>query len=269
MVSLAEITKNINNNVHKKTIEIIAENTFEQKTSIPECAVKPQQIKETNKNEIVEIPKFCEQFIDKDNYYMYSSENFIHALLFSIDESFRLGISDQKKKQLELIQLIITKMGALFTKYKHIYGKKGFKKNKIDKYLKEINIHNLQEIDYSTEIVNLICDIKHINVIILSVETELYEKIESSEHSDINIVIVNENSYYYPLMNIHGVMYNSIDISNILTYFKKKIKLNKIGSYTLSELQLLANNNTIPINCNNSSKKKTKQTLYDELTLLT
>ena len=127
MVSLVNVTKIINNNVHKQTADIIADENFEQKTFIPRSVKKDTtEENEDKKNEIVEIPPLCEKFIDKNNYYMYSSENFLHALLFSIDESFRLGVCDQKKKQLELIQSMLNDLNTLFSKNKQTYSKKGF-----------------------------------------------------------------------------------------------------------------------------------------------
>jgi len=68
-----------------------------------------------------------------------------------------------------------------------------------------------------------------------------------------------------PLINIKFDKFTYTDLSKIKEYFKEIRELNKIGSYTLPTLIEMANENNISLKDDETSKKKTKAVLYEEL----
>lgn len=265
MVNLNQITNTIQNCKKVNMPEIKTLPNFLQSEIIPVYKKKKVDTPVSNfkKNQIIEIPEFCYSFLDENNFYLYGSTDIFHSILFIIDENFRLGGVNTEVKKEEFRQDLLKKLTITYQKHKEIYNTNNIKRTKLETYLKTINFDNNIDINYS--IFQLICDIKNINIIILDTQKKIYEKFDSIIPANNNIILIHFEGYILPLLNIYGKLFCNDEIKTIVTYFKKKLILNKISSYKLYDLQLMANNNNISIVIN--GKKKNKQQLYDELLL--
>lgn len=267
MASLSRISLLIqkNNTYNSPDIEINPD--FIQPVSIPE-SVKKEIITDTNTfkmNEIIEIPNYL-SFLDKDNYYLYGTQTMFHSILFIIDEQFRLGSIGKQERIAQLRNFLLDNLEESFGRNKSIYSKQKIKKKDIETYLKELLFST--EIEPNLDVFNLIADTHKLNIYLLDTEKKLYSHYYSDRSSQ-NIILVIFEDHIVPLLSIHSVFFSDHDIGQILSYFCPKLVLNKINSYKLPDLQLIANNNNISITISNSTKNKSKQQLYDDLFLLT
>ena len=267
MASLSRISLLIqkNNTYNLPIIEINP--NFIQPVSIPE-SVKKEIITDINTfkiNEIIEIPNYL-SFLDKDNYYLYGTPTMFHSILFIIDEQFRLGSIGKQERISELKNFLLDNLEESFGRNKSIYSKQKIKKKDIETYLKELLFSKV--IEPNLDVFNLIADTHKLNIYLLDTEKKLYSKFYS-DNSSKNIILVYFEDHIIPLLSIHSVFFSDHDIGQILSYFGPKLLLNKLNSYKLPDLQLLANNNNISITNSNSNKNKSKQQLYDDLLILT
>jgi len=270
MVNLNTITQTIQKSKRSmpSKIKINVNKEFLQTENIP---VSKQKISvnlpksKFVKNEIIELPEFYCTFIDNNDYYLYGSPNLFYSVLFITDENFRLGGVNKQNELEKFKEMLLKKFNETYMKFKDEYAKQNIKRNKLEIYVKELNFEN--EIGLFNGIFQLIADIKQINILILDNSKKLYDSYECLDKSTDNIILVNLDGYLVPLLNIYGNLFSCDEIKTIKTYFKQKLVLNKISTYKLSDLQLLANNNNISIT--NHGKNKQKQQLYDELLMLT
>lgn len=268
MINLGLITHNIQNSKKISVTKINVNKKFLQTESIPVLKTKHEvNIPKSNfvVNEIIELPKYYCTFLDNNNYYLYGSPNLFNSILFITDDNFRLGSVNKKNELENFKETLIKEYNKNYMKHKLEYAKLNIKKNKLETYIKELNFE--KEITPYHGIFQIISDIKKVNILILNNEKNLYECYESLEESDNNIILVIIDNKIVSLLNIYGKLFTNDEIKTIKTYFKCKLVLNKINSYKLNDLQLLANNNNISITIN--GKNKQKKQLYEELLLLT
>ena len=266
MPSLSQISLCIQKNSKFKAQQINVNSNFLQTESVPE-KIKNEKVEEVSivtHDEIIEIPGYFD-FLDKNNYYLYGSSNMFESVLFIISEDFRLGNISKKDALTTFRDFLLENINSSFTKSKAMYAKNNIKRKPIKTYLKELMFS--ETIKSNLDVFNLISDTKKINIYILDPDKKLYYNYITSS-SDKNIILVMWEEHILPLMSIHNNSFSYSDIEKILSYFSKKLILNKFTSYKLPDLQLLANNNDISITLDNN-KKKSKQRLYDDLLLLT
>jgi hypothetical protein len=265
MPSLSQISLCIQKNNKFNTPNINVNPDFVQTESVPE-KIKNETVEEVSivtHDEIIEIPSYFD-FLDKNNYYLYGTSNMFDSVLFIMSEDFRLGNISKKDALTNFRDFLLENINSSFTKSKEMYAKNNIKRKPIETYLKELMFN--ETIKSNLDVFNLISDTKNINIYILDPDKKLYYNYNSSS-SDKNIILVMWEEHILPLMSIHNNSFSDSDIEKILSYFTKKLILNKLTAYKLADLQLLANNNDISITIDN--KKKSKQRLYDDLLLLT
>ena len=167
---------------------------------------------------------------------------------------------------------------------KNKYSQLGYKLSSIEESIKN-NVVNSGLLCY-------ISDYYNINIIILDYNKEQY--IVGKDYNDSinekNVIIIQNESVYLPLVNMFGsfptkILYKCIankmtleksgnkdtNIKIMDTSNKKNtLELKAVSSYKLSELQDIATKNNISFSeeSNGKQKNKTKQTLYNELLLI-
>tara|TARA_B110000238_G_scaffold199850_1_gene248071 strand:+ start:770 stop:1576 length:807 start_codon:yes stop_codon:yes gene_type:complete len=268
MPDLNTITNNIQTSCGGHVPNISVNTHFLQTEAIPESKkrISIKMPKTTfSKNKIIEIPEFCHTFIDNNNYYLYGSPNLFYSIMFIIDENFRLGGVTKKNELDKFKEILLKNFNIIYKKFSFEYASQNIKRTKLETYIKELDFEN--NIMPFNGIFQLIADCKHINITILNNSKKLYDYYGSLDKSSDNIILVNLEGNLVPLLNIYGNLFSCEEITIIKTYFKRKLVINKLSSYKLCDLQLLANNNDILVKHDN--KNKSKQKIYDELLALT
>jgi hypothetical protein len=267
MASLSSISPMIQKNTMYSVPDININVDYIQTETIPET-IKPDIVSDVSTfkfNEIIEIPDYL-HFLDVNNYYLYGTSNMFHSVLFIIDEGFRLGSIGKQERLENFRDFLMDNINSSFLRNKILYTKQNIKKKTIEIYLKELLFS--KKIENNLDVFNLIADTNKLNIYILDPNKQIYYTYSGQSNSDPNIVLIILEEHVVPLLSIHDCFFSNSDIDKILSYFSPKLFLNKISSYKLSDLQLLANNNTISIT-NDKNKPKNKQQLYDNLLLLT
>tara|TARA_B100000787_G_C16191319_1_gene297697 strand:- start:48 stop:848 length:801 start_codon:yes stop_codon:yes gene_type:complete len=266
MPTFSQISLCIQRNKKSNTPKINVNPEYQQRESVPETIkVKPvEEVSIVTHNEIIEIPKYFD-FLDKNNYYLYGTANMFDSVLFILSEEFRLGNISKMDGLTKLRDFLLENINSSFIKSKEMYSKKNIKRKPIETYLKELLFS--KTIKPNLDVFNLISDTKKINIYILDPDKKIYYNYLSSDSTQ-NIILVMWEEHILPLMSIHNNSFSDSDMEKILSYFNQKVILNKLTSYKLADLHLLANNNDISITTP-ENKKKSKQKLYDDLMLLT
>ena len=211
-----------------------------------------------NENEIIEVPEFFSDFIDLNKYYIYGSKDLFETIEMIKNSEYMNQSETSKKECLE--NLKNNMIDNLNTNYKEFNYK--------NTYISKTEIANLLNEKYpQMKILQYFCDFLNINCLYISVENKKFKLYKGYNQDNIknNLVIIGYNKYMLPLINIKFDKFTYTDLSKIKEYFKEIRELNKIGSYTLPTLIEMANENNISLKDDETSKKKTKAVLYEEL----
>jgi hypothetical protein len=211
-----------------------------------------------NENEIIEVPDFFSDFIDLNKYYIYGSKDLFETIEMIKNSEYMNQSVSSKKECLE--NLKNNMIDNLNTNYKEFNYK--------NTYISKTEIANLLNEKYpQMKILQYFCDFLNINCLYISVENKKFKLYKGYNQDNIknNLVIIGYNKYMLPLINIKFDKFTYTDLSKIKEYFKEIRELNKIGSYTLPTLIEMANENNISLKDDETSKKKTKAVLYEEL----
>ena len=280
-VSLNDITKYIKSNRDNTFTDIRFNVDFMQSYTIPENLIS-QEITESKTvehiskkvdksfkfidNELLEMPSNFSDFLDMNKYYIYGCKNLIESFIYIFNNDYKLENSSSKKQKLEEFYLnLLEKLNKLFSKNKDFFNEKKLKKSYIEKLIKRVFVEDVElENNEKMEICYAICNIYETNIVYLDITRNLYKTY--GNNFDTNIIIIDYDGKLIPLIHIYGEFLSNDDIENILKYFKLKIDLKKITTYSLIELQEIAEKNNIDILINN--KKKTKNQIYNDLSVL-
>jgi hypothetical protein len=211
-----------------------------------------------NENEIIEVPEFFSDFIDLNKYYIYGSKDIFETIEMIKNSEYMNQSETSKKECLEMLKNSM--LDNLNTNYKEFNYK--------NTYMSKTDITSLLNEKYPPmKILQYFCDFLNINCLYISVENKKFKLYKGYNQDNIknNMVIIGYNKYMLPLINIKFDKFSYMDLSKIKEYFKEIRELNKIGSYTLQTLTEMANENNISLKDDETSKKKTKATLYEEL----
>lgn len=236
------------NEVNKESCSIVFNENFE--------ASKP--LIDYNINEIIEVPEFFSDFLDLNKYYIYGSKN-LYETIEMIKNSEYMNQSDTQKKEC-LETLKNNMLDNLNTNYKEFNYKTTYiPKTEITSYLNE-PFPNMTILQY-------FCDYLNINCLYINVENKRFKLFKCLNQNNIknNIVIIGYNKYILPLINIKYDSFSYTDLSKIKEYFKEIKTINKLSSYSLPMLIELANENNISLKDEETSKKKTKAMLYEDI----
>jgi len=236
------------NEVNMESSSIVFNENFE--------ASKP--LIDYNENEIIEVPEFFSDFIDLNKYYIYGSKDLFETIEMIKNSEYMNQSETSKKECLE--NLKNNMIDNLNTNYKEFNYK--------NTYISKTEIANLLNEKYPhMKILQYFCDFLNINCLYISVENKKFKLYKGYNQDNIknNLVIIGYNKYMLPLINIKFDKFTYTDLSKIKEYFKEIRELNKIGSYTLPTLIEMANENNISLKDDETSKKKTKAVLYEEL----
>ena len=279
-ISLNDITRVLkeNNKKHpKNNIDHHDTSIFRQPYSIPinkgivdnDDSNKDQQSISNiyHYDQVLEVPNGLNSILDLNNYYSFGTYGFVDSILFSLNSTYKLLSRDEKNSAIqEFGQTIKLKLDTFYEHHNSYYKEAGLTKSKIESIIgSSLLSYNLIYLS------PLISSIKNINIYILDVHSKLYTCFKSNNPDvDPNIIlfkmIYNDISYYLPIVHIYGESFSKEDCDTLIDSFKESIYLKKISHYTLQNLQTLADNYSI--SCTLNSKKKTKQQLYDELSVL-
>lgn len=211
-----------------------------------------------NENEIIEVPDFFSDFIDLNKYYIYGSKDLFETIEMIKNSEYMNQSETSKKECLEILKNSM--LDNLNTNYKEFNYK--------NTYISKTDITSLLNEKYPhMKILQYFCDFLNINCLYISVENKKFKLYKGYNQDNIknNLVIIGYNKYMLPLINIKFDKFSYTDLSKIKEYFKEIRELNKIGSYTLQTLTEMANENNISLKDDETSKKKTKAALYEEL----
>lgn len=280
-LSLNDITKSIKSNKHSQFPDIRVNTDFQQSFTIPEnmisqevaTATKDHQEKSNThtkykfvENELLDMPLNFSEFLDMNKYYIYGCKNLIESFIYIFDNDYKLEKSSNKKQKLEEFYLkLLGDLHKTFLKYKVFFNEKKIKRTQMEKLIKDVFIEdsNLDNND-KMDMCYFICNMYEINVIYLDITKSLYKNYDSN--FDKNIIIIDYDGMLVPLIHIYGEPLSNSDIENVIKHFQLKLNFKKITTYSLIELQELAEKNNIDILINN--KKKTKTQLYNDLSVL-
>ena len=275
-VYLNDITRVVKSNSH--AFPDINTNSFLQSYSIPINLVSeiPNSEPETNlssnvffkfvSNEILEIPEYFSEFMDLNKYYIFGCNSILESLVYLLDAHYKLESESNKKSKLEAFYLyILSKLHLCFHTHKKFYLDKKIKKCTIEKLIKQV-FQNNSEVDnhIKFDICYAICNIYEVNIVVIDIDKKRYNYYNNSY--DNNIILLEYDNKILPLIEIYGHHLSNDIITDILSHFKLKLMLNKISQYSVAELQQLCQENNIDIMLD--KKKKTKQQLYHDLSLL-
>jgi len=211
-----------------------------------------------NENEIIEVPEFFSDFLDLNKYYIYGSKDLFETIEMIKNSEYMNQSETSKKECLEMLKNSM--LDNLNTNYKEFNYK--------NTYISKTDITSLLNEKYPPmKILQYFCDFLNINCLYISVQNKKFKLYKGYNQDNIknNLVIIGYNNYMLPLINIKFDKFSYTDLSKIKEYFKEIRELNKIGSYTLQTLTEMANENNISLKDDETSKKKTKATLYEEL----
>lgn len=271
MITLSDLSKIIQTNNYKSY------NGFELKTNeFIQTSEIPKNIHKFNDNKIhadnnmfkydniLEIPNTL-NFLNKNDYYMFCTENYFYSIFFALHEPFRLGLINRTELLNKFKQELISNINTIFLEYNEPLKMMSIKKETILSYLNNILYNHIT--DYNLDILQIIAyHIKH-NIYIIDPYKLMYHKYVCNNNSDNNIILILEKKHIIPLSSIKSTIFSDSDTYKILSYLNPFLNLKNISQYKLSELQSLSNQYKIPIIHNN--KKQTKLELYTNLSLIT
>lgn len=271
MITLSDISKIIQKNNYKSYNGLeLKTNEFIQITSIPKNIHKFNDNKvhaDTNMfkyDNILEIPPNL-SFLNKNDFYMFCTENYFYSIFFTIHESFRLCLIDRKELLTTFKNELISNLNTIFLEYTELLKQRSICKDKVLSYLNDILYSHITE--YNLDVIQIIsCHIKK-NIYIIDPYKLMYYKCICNNNSDNNIILILEKKHIIPLSSIKSTLFSDSDTDKMLSYLKPFLNLKKLSHYKLLELQSLSNKYDIPIMYKN--KNKTKQELYTNLSLIT
>lgn len=267
-ITLNDLTKFINQNKQFPKIDISINENYIQPHLIPENIMRndfdtnlpivEEKVNIYKENEILEIPSELNELLDLNNYYIFGCFNLVDSILMAIDEDYKLQNRSGKEESInKFIKEIREKLDSLYSQNSDYFEKNKIRKNKIHLELNQGH--------YKLYLIRLVCTLKEINITLLNLEKDLYLNFKGN--SDRNIILINIDSHFVPLIHIYNYSFSNENIESIISNFNEYLNLKSLNSYNIKELQLLALQKNIDINENVNSKikKKTKQQLYDEL----
>ena len=178
-ITLNDITKYINLNTNFPKLDLVEHSDFLQPFSIPPNLMDERHnVTEDGsendtptiiykENEIIEIPSKLNDNLDLNNYYIFGCFNLLDSILMIIDDTYKLKNKTEKQESiLNLVNELRLNLDSLYScnvKYFELYKAK---KNKIDQELKKF-VYNLY-------ILQLVCELKDINITVINLDKELY-----------------------------------------------------------------------------------------------
>ena len=212
-------------------------------------------------NEILEVPSYFCDFLDLNKYYIFGCGNYIESILYILDSEYKMKNSSDKLSVIgDFKSILLENLNSSYKKFNYLT--EGLKKAVIKNSLENV------EFDYS--VLRYISDFMCINILLINIENKKFSdfKCSSVDSSEIknNIILLKYKNHILPLIHICGEEFTYKDLQKIKLNFSEFKTLNKITSYTMSDLIDIANKNNISIYSDNiNSKKKLKQQLYNDI----